>query len=321
MLRTRVILSMTLMIVPAMLAMAEEKSEVYAKVLKVNGTVEAFRGGADKPEALARGDSINIGDKVSTGDDSAATLITKKRKLINLTANSELSVGASDQGEPIAGLGNLSMFANADGRASAEAQAAVRASDATTLLLTPRGGVSRGETLTLTFAPLEEGHRYEVVISGSVSHRFDLKTDVRKSTLEVTEDDRGGKVVRDVPYFAYVKHYNARNVLLGQEKKIAVGLISKKDEDAVRKVEEGLLPLIGGDQNDTVYRTLLAETYADCYLFTDAIELYEEIYANLLPGDEYSRERLKALYIKTADGAKYNTILSDEEKSALPDAG
>ena len=48
------------------------------------------------------------------------------------------------------------MFAKSDGRAGADAQAAVRAMNAGMLLLSPRGGVSRDDRLVLTLAPAGE---------------------------------------------------------------------------------------------------------------------------------------------------------------------
>ena len=102
-------------------------------------------------------------------------------------------------------------------------------------------------------------------------------------------------IARDVPYFVYIQRFNARDVLVSQEEKIPVGLISPDGLKAVETAEESLLPLIQRILGETVYRTLLAETYADNYLYTDAhTSVYEKIYTELLPGDSYSRERSRS---------------------------
>ncbi|GEM_PF-5659328 len=273
---------------------AQEPAKLYAKTMFVSGTVNIIRTATSEATPLARGDSVFMGDRVMTGPDSKAILVTIEKKLINVPANAELNVAGGEAGRVIAGLG-MGMFASGTGRSDVGAQAATRKMDDEPLLLYPRNSRIRDRSITLQFAPLAEGEQYEIEVVG-VTPQFVYPTKLSTTELLLTEDRIGRQLIAGEAYYVYVRKINAQKVELQQENGLRVGLLTPEEETNIAQVEEILQPLMNQERDNPAYPTLLAETYESNCLHHDAIRMYEKIINDILPDDAYSRERLRHLY-------------------------
>jgi len=273
-----------------------ETPKPYAKIMYATGTVQTFKRGMPDGHDAARGDDLFAGDRLTTGADSKAVLITVQRKMINLPAKSELIVG-QEKGQTIQGLG-LGMFASGAGRSDAGAQATTRNSDQAPLLLYPRNTMIREKNIVLKFAPLESGERYDVEAVG-VAPPFVYQLDSAKLELPLDKEHTGKDPVAGQTYYIFVRKLNAGNALLNEEKDMRVGILDPQKEEAVAVVEKEILPLMEAEKRNPAYPTMLAETYEANFLYHDAIQLYEKIFNEIAPGDAYSLGRLQHLYAIT----------------------
>ncbi len=286
-----------------------EEPEAFAKMMQAKGEVLVFRSGSEKAEAISRGDLLYAGDRVTLGRDSSAILVTKERKIINLSSDSELTVnaGAGDGATGLQGLG-LGMFRNNKGRINPTVVAAVRdKGDANMLFLSPRNGVSRDSELHLQFAPLPEGYHYEVEIV-SREPKFRHVEPLKSSELVLDEQLTGYPVKRGEPYFIYVKKYNVRGVVTDFEERLYTGLIGEDDLKKVQQVEKEVQPWLKDEKDSLAYLTVLAETYEEYFLRDEAIAAYERICDKVAPGDLYSLQRLEELYAEVQNGPKYRKV-------------
>lgn len=298
-------LIITLFLLISLPVSAAETPKVYAKTMFVSGTVEVVRSSSEKPLALARGDSLYLGDQVNVGKDSKAVLVTMERRIINLAANSELKIG-DPKGPVILGLG-LGMFADGKGRSNIGAQATTRADESTPLLVSPRNSMIRSGPIVLNFHPLQEGERYEIEIVG-VDPPFHYSTNLTVWKFELSGDKIGRDITPGQAYYLTIRHYDANGVQVQEEKDIRVGILDPEKQKTIEDLESELKRFKDEGIGEIVYLTLLAETCETDYLFDDAIRLYERIYREMAPGDAYSYERLKQLYAVTRNPTAFRAL-------------
>lgn len=287
-------------------ASQEKKIEprYYAVALHVGGQVALFRDGETEAAAVVRGTTVCENDRVVTGADSKAVLITYKRRLITLAANGELRVRDDSTGRRFARLG-LGMFESGKGRSDIGAQAVTRASPPAYMRF-PGGGMIRGDAIELELEPLGQDERYRVEVV-CVEQSFYWETRTTDAKLALTEERIKNKIQLGVPYYIYISKPPTLGSGLsrgneGQAPRVEeyrVGLLGSEEAEAVSTIEKQLLALIEKEKTNLAYPTLLAETYEANQLFLDAIGQYERIYKTLAPGDPYSRARLRQLYAET----------------------
>lgn len=295
---------------------AQEKPKPYAVVMFATGEVQVFHKGEDNGLALQRGDAVQLGDRVTTGEESKLTLVTQNRKIINLPGKSELTTDSSNSTTAIAGLG-LGMFKSAEGRSDVGAQAAVRAKDRTILLKYPRYGFIRDKNLVLDLEPLESGQSYHIKIISTRQPRFIYETTIQESSFPINKETVGNEIRMGQPYWISVDKINMRDKPLQSDfDELAVVMIAPETRVELENAEKELQAMEGSDPSNIAYPTLLAETYEAFELYHEAISVYETIYHQLAPGDEYSRLRLKDLYAMIKDPVKYQTVLKSDDKSA-----
>ncbi len=296
-------------------ATAAERAKAYAKAMFVKGSVQVVRQNVKEPASLARGDSLSLGDRVTVGNNSKAVLVTTGRKIINLTADSELKIG-DGQGKAIQGLG-LGMFASGKGRRNISAQATTRADESIPLLLSPRNSVVRSGPIVLNFHPLKKDERYEIETVGvSPPLHFQIESTIPK--LALTKERIGHELTSGKAYYLTIRHYDSAGALLQEEKDIRVGLLEPAQKSVIDRIEKELQTLMKDEKDNPAYPTLLAETYEANYLFQGAIRLYDRIYRETVPGDPYSLERLKHLYAVTCNNSALRTLEKTQPPSSKP---
>ncbi|MEW6238067.1 MAG: hypothetical protein AB1656_21975 [Candidatus Omnitrophota bacterium] len=292
--------------------MTAETPKPYAKIMYATGTVQAFRRAMTEGHDAARGDDLFAGDRLTTGADSKAVLITVQRKMINLPANSELTVG-QEQGQTIQGLG-LGMFASGKGRSDIGAQATTRNSDRAPLLLYPRNTLIREKKIVLKFAPLEAGERYALEVVG-VTPTFVYKSDSANLELPLDKDHAGNEPIPGQAYYIFIRKINANNAFISEEKDMRVGIIDPQQTAAVEGVEKEIRILMEAEKSNPAYLTLLAETYEANFLYHDAIQLYEKIFNEIAQGDAYSLARLQHLYALTKNSPALRALETKRSKN------
>ncbi len=289
----------------------------YAVALHVGGQVALFRDGEIKAVAVVRGTTVCENDRVVTGADSKAVLITYKRRLITLAANGELRVKDDSTGRRLAGLG-LGMFESGKGRSDIGAQAVTRASPPPYLRY-PGGGMVRGDAIELELEPLGRDERYRVEVV-CVEQSFYWETRTTDAKLALTEERMKNEIQLGVPYYIYISKPPSSGGGLsrgneGQAPRVEeyrVGLLGLEERKTVNTLEKELLPLIQKENDNLAYPTLLAETYEANQLFLEAIGQYERIYKALAPGDPYSRARLRQLYTETRNSQALRALDAED---------
>lgn len=296
-------------------AQAQDNAKPYALVMFATGEIQLYHKGDTTASNLKRGDAIQLGDRITTGEHAKLTLVTSTRKIINLPENSELTTNSDSAAAAIPGLG-LGMFKSMEGRSDIGAQAAVRAKDRTVLLKYPRYGFIRDRELVLHFEPLDSGENYHIKIISTRQPRFIFETKIHDSSFNVNKDVVGNDIKMGQPYWISVEKVNMRDKPLQTDfDELAVVMIAPETRTELENAEKALQTMQSADSVNVAYPTLLAETYEAFELYHEAISVYERIFNELAPGDEYSRLRLKDLYARIKDPIRFQEIQTAQERS------
>lgn len=275
---------------------AAEPGEIFGRFLHVKGAVEIKKKDATERVPAKRGLLIHYGDKVWTGHDSRATVITASRKVVNLEADSELdTAGEEPRGWPARYLIVEGLFERPQATDALVAVAGVRAP--LEYVLSPRNSAVKSTTPVIHLRELPPDHRYRIKITGGgipAPYQGTIDTNV----LDLGKLDLRRPLERERTYFIQVELIDQSGGLRGKERDIYIFPLGAEDVAKITEIEKEIEKLEKADPDNPGYKILLASQYEDMRLYSDALAIYESIY-DRQPGDEFIRSQLAHLYNQT----------------------
>ncbi len=275
---------------------ADEASEIFGRFLHVKGTVEIKKKDSTHRISAKRGDLIRYGDKVWTGPNSRATVITATRKVVNLEADSQLdTTGEEPRGWLAETLIMEGLFERPETTGALVAVAGVRAP--LEYVLSPRNSAVKSTTPQIRLRELPPDHLYRIKITGGglpAPYQGTIDTNV----LDLSKLDLRRPLERERTYFIQVELIEQGGGLRGKERDIYIYPLGTEDVAKITEIEREIEKLEKADPGNPSYKILLASQYEDMRLYSDALAIYESLYARQ-PTDEFIRSQLAHLYNQT----------------------
>jgi len=291
----------------------DEPTDLFGRFLHVKGKVEMVKKGEVERAPVKRGDLIRFGDKVWTGENSQATIITSGKKIINLVGNRELDTTADQpEGKMAPSLHMEGLFEESFSEDTLVAVAGIRVE--MEYILSPRNSAVKSETPVIRLAALPPDHSCRIQITGG-GLPSPYKGTIKTNVLDLSKVQLRKPLKRDQTYFIQVEVVDAQGKLRGKERDIFMHIISEEDYEKISAIEKEIAQFQKEDPENPSYPLILALESEDLSLYSDALDIYEELHTKF-PDDPFIERQLAHIYNQTKriTDLKKLTVEEEEEK-------
>jgi hypothetical protein len=289
---------------------SEAPDDLFGRFLNVKGTVEIMQKGATERLPAKRGDLIHYGDKVWTGEDSRATVITATRKVVNLEDNTEMdTAGEEPRGWLARSLSMEGLFEKTTAADALVAVAGVRAE--LEYVLSPRNSAVKTTTPVIRLRELPPRYSYRIKITGGgipSPYAGTIDTDI----VDLSKTDLHRPLDRERTYFIQVELVDQNGSLRGKERDVYIRPLETEELAKITEIERELARPEKDDPGNPSYKLLLASEYESMGLYSDALAIYETLYEQQ-PTDQFIRSQLAHMYNQTKLITELRKLTGGEE--------
>ncbi len=291
----------------------QSSSMPLAVLSDVRGSVSLKKPHMNNTVKAVFGMQLEQGDQVSTNEDSRATVLFSNGNLINLGANSNMTISGSTSGGSNrnvgAGLaGNFSSLAlRQDNRGEVGVLIDLRSDESVQLIvpITPCNTRICQTRPSLVWESTRPADEYVVRLYNSQGLVWEVRTEKNRLDFPADQDP----LEYGASYFWNVEGEDLIHSFRSLNQKFTV--LDKDELEKMKGEEQRIRALFADDPDNSSCHSLLGTCYADLGLFEDAIKEFELV-REFNPGATLPHEILGSLY---SDVGKKDLAINELQKA------